>query len=669
MKLALAQIDVRLGDVDAICARIGDQMALAARAGARLLCTPAPLLSGLVPGTLVEYANFEHELLRGLQGIADEAGRVGVACLVPAAVTCGNGPYFEAFLLRDGHVTPFRLALLRAREGTPVDPWLPPVFDLDGLRVAATFDFERDITRLPPGCDVLVSFQVNPFNHKDVSSTAVAAVCEGGSALREAAAQAGVWVAHMAPVGAFDDVVYTGGSYVLDDAGRVVAAAPCFEEALLVQEVRRGSALPALDVTELPAYREQEWLWSALRLHLADSVRAAGASRVMVPLTGSLPSALLAALAVDALGPRNVLALYSERPDAVTPAEEAAERARCARVREVAARLHLRLVEHGAGDLALLFDRPVARREVARLRGEVEALQLIDAAHALEAFPLSPLCKTDYALAASAHAGRAHAALAPFGDLYLSDLEFLARARNRSSAVVPAALASPKAVEEAMAALVRLAADSCGGGKERSEQVRGLLGSLGATEIDGVLAAHVDRNLGFEDIPLSGRAPAATALVLMLVRGNEAARRMLPPYPIVSARSFTERSWPVALGWSDLGRRGAAPLTLEAAATAALERFEHRGEERNELVRDEVFDLIGGIIGLSPEQIEELHSEEGQRRIQEGMQRFEEQLREVFEQLEDEGGLSEGLDLPGSLGPLSSGPGAAPDGGPSFSAN
>ena len=88
------------------------------------------------------------------------------------------------------------------------------------------------------------------------------------------------------------------------------------------------------------------------------------------------------------------------------------------------------------------------------------------------------------------------------------------------------------------------------------QRARHLLESIDSAQIDATLEAHVDRNAAIDALPLSTISPEASALLLMLVRHNESGRRMLPPAPIVSARGFTERLWPVQLAWSDMGTRG-----------------------------------------------------------------------------------------------------------------
>ncbi|MFR3451514.1 MAG: hypothetical protein ACLTSX_07860 [Collinsella sp.] len=130
MRIALAQIGARLGDFDGICSRVEQQVHLAQDAGADLLCVPAPLMCGVTPGALVDYPNYEHDLLRASIGSRRSAMRRRVACIVPAVLSLRVGQLFEAFLLRRGRVVPLRLTMIRHQEGVPVSPWSPPVFDV-----------------------------------------------------------------------------------------------------------------------------------------------------------------------------------------------------------------------------------------------------------------------------------------------------------------------------------------------------------------------------------------------------------------------------------------------------------------------------------------------------------------------------------------------------------
>ena len=631
MKLALAQIDVRLGDIEGICSRIGDQAMMAAEQGAQLLCAPTPMFTGMQPTALIEYANFMHDMLRCLGELAVRLEDSGISCLVPAVVPVEQTPFLETFLLREGRVVPLRsLAALRSGR---IDPgiWESPVFDVAGERVAVVLDLERDLPQLPKGCDVAVYLPMGGFNAQSEQSSAVAAVADGPFV--DVVARAGVGLAYMAPSGAYDDVVYTGGSFVMDESGRVVAMAPCFEESLLVQEIVRGTVVPAVDEHELPAYQREEWVWEALRLYVRDTLAVDGRNRVIVPLEGDLPSSLLAVLAVDALGSRNVIGVAFERSEVYTPRQEALERERMEHVRQLAANLGIRLVERAQGDVSRWMDRDVPARDAGRLRAGIDALYLADVAHEMDASIMSPLTKTDAALAPAAclRAGASLAVCAPFGDVYLTYLEFLARYRGRSSAAIPPALVSLDAVHATLNRILLDAVEASGTDPMLRERISQLLACLEPSQVDGVLEAHVDRNQVLDDLPLFATAPEAASLIILLTRRFEHWRRMLPPAPFVSARSFIERVWPSSLGWSDLGRQGAEPLQMMDVVQSEQELLASLGEEHGERVRGEILGLLGELLGLSPEQQQELASEEGQRRMRESAMRFESQLRKMME--------------------------------------
>ena len=287
MLVALAQIDMQLGDIEGICARIANQAELAHEQ--------------VLPGAMIDNANYEHDLIAGLEGLAAVFAHLNMVGLVPAVVSCEGAPLFEVFMLKEGRVIPVRSLLARRRQVSD-ELWAPPIFDIDGTRIAVSFDVLRDIELLPAGCDLIIFFQANAFDITNEASCAVAAVADGYFT-REVAAKS-VWLACMAPVGAFDEAVFTGGSFFMDDCGRVVSAAPCFEDALIVQDIRRGEAMPVHELPPRPQFQREAWLWEALRLYVRDAAAARGEARAVLALSGDLPSSLAAALCAVALPPK-----------------------------------------------------------------------------------------------------------------------------------------------------------------------------------------------------------------------------------------------------------------------------------------------------------------------------------------------------------------------------
>lgn len=655
MKVAIAQIDMRLGDIEAICARIESQAVLAHEQGVRLLMTPAPLFAGMLPGTLADAENYVHDILLNLGDLSKRLAAIDVIALVPAYVSYDGTPVLEVFMLKQQRVIPVRTLTAFRREQADEDLWLPPLFDIDGTRCAVTFDFERDMELLPAGCDLVIYFQMHPFSTLHEEFTAVASVADGH--YRPEVVRRSMWLAYVAPVGGFDEVAYTGGSFVMDDCGRVVAAAPCFEESLLVQDVQRGVTVPCVEDHELPQYQRETWEWEALRLGLADIATAGGASRAALVLDGDLPSSLAAVLCVDAFGPRNVVGLFLARQQVVTPAQEVAERDRAERVRALAASLHIKLVERDEPDAASLLDRDEPAAEAPRAgmanlwaRAGIERLYLEDVARREHALPVSSLTKTDYALAPAGVASGIAGAIAPFGDVYLSALESLASARGRASNALPRELVNLASVERSLASIFARVVSLGIERPEYEERAACLLRGLEPSQVDGVLEAHVDRGLSLDDIPLAASKPEAVALLLMLVRRGEAARRNLPLTITVSGGSFLERAWPISLAWSDIGRHGASPQTLAGLVQSEATRAEALGAEMGARMRGEIMGFIGNILGIAPDQLEALSTEEGRQRLGKNLPQIEQQvqrsLQELFESGEEGGGPN--MPYPGS---------------------
>lgn len=652
MKLALAQINARLGDLEGICSRIERQLTIAQESGVDLMCLPAPLLCGVTPGTLVESTTFEHDVLKALERIAQCASEREVACLVPAVLALESGQLFEVFLLKEGRVVPLRLTMVRHQESVPVSPWSPPVFEVAGTRIATTFDAARDMSAVPSGCDLLVYFPVNGFDMTNALTTSIAAVPKGGYSAE--VERAGVWFACMEPIGGFDDAVYTGGSFVMDDGGRVVAQAPCFEEALLIQDVCRGMMAPVIENHDLPTYEKDRWLWEALRLHLRDAIDAYGARKALLLLDGSLQSTLLAALAVDALGSRNVLGLLvaHENVDASGAMELAGARDLIAR--DAASRLGIELIERSAPSASLLFDEGHSVGDGGLMRGGIDSMLMADVSRAREAVPLSPLTKTDYALRANAVAQSWTGALAPFGDVYLSEIERLAASRLRSWPGPSGMLFDGSVGEAAWCAMLNQAVSQLAADDMLTRHALRVLSAVAPAEIDGALKAHVDQNASIDDLDLSKDSPEAAALLMMMVRRNEPGRRMLPACPIVSARAFVERSWPAQLAWSDMGFRTDERLRAADFADAEYRRLERRGSERAVQARGEIFEMLGAMLGLSPEQQRAIMGEAAQEHLRDELLDAGGDVREMLRHMVEGGDSSRpsGHVTPGEGDPL-----------------
>lgn len=640
MRLALAQMDTRLGDIEGICSRVFDQAMIASSHGAHLMCVPVPLTVGIAPTSLIECGNFQHALIVALQALAEKLEPLGIACLFPSIVSFEGAPIFEIFILRDGHVVPARSLIARERGPRSDEAWLPPVFDIAGTRVAVSFDLARDMESLPVGTDLVIYFPAYGYDDSNEETAAVASIRDGFFV--DTVAKTGLWLACMAPVGAFDSAVYTGGSFVMDDAEHVIAVAPCFEEGLLVSEISHGTVPDSIDPDLLPRWNREEWLWESTRLYLRDVVARQASGRVALLLAGDLATSLLAALAVDAVGSRNVIGVVVQHEGALTPQEECAENERLRVARQVASNLRIQVVEcepsssRGCEEawttLECEGEAKHFGKATSNARGE-DLDALLGVARRVDACCVSAMTKTEYALCAPAalRDGLSHCVCAPFGDIYLSNLEFIARWRNRRSPVIPETLVSLASVEGGMGSIIERAIPALTGDGELEEKVASVLRSQAPSKIDEALRAHIDKGLDFEENPLAGSSPQALRALMLLIQYGEAARRKLPAMPVLSARSLAERSWPISLGWSDMGRKGEDLMTVDTLIQMEQERSSTEGSSHRAQARDEIMGLIGNLFGITPEQMAHMQSEEGQRELRQGLGDIESMLRKMME--------------------------------------
>jgi NAD+ synthase (glutamine-hydrolysing) len=341
MRIALAQLNSVVGDLDGNRDRIVERIGDAKDAGADVVCFPELAVTGYPPEDLLLRPGFLRAADRALAAVARAARGIVVLVGAPhldrdlfnACAVCSGGEvraiYRKRFLPNYGVFDEDRyfaagrdLVLLeQGRELVGVticeDMWQPgpPATDL-----------------ALAGAQLLVNLSASPFH--------VGKEREREEMFAARARDNSCFVAFVNAVGGQDELVFDGHSLVIDDEGEVVARAPGFEEALLVvdidpaatiarrlRDVRRralardlgepppveivhvGSARVPRDRVEpvvAPLLDELEQMRLALELGLRDYVTKNGFGDVVVGVSGGIDSALTAALAAEALGPERV---------------------------------------------------------------------------------------------------------------------------------------------------------------------------------------------------------------------------------------------------------------------------------------------------------------------------------------------------------------------------
>jgi len=329
VRLALGQIDTTIGDFDANVEKITRVWRQAEAGGAHLLAVPELALCGYPPKDLLDRPAFQRSAALALGRLGARAG--GTALLVgtflPNPRSTGKPFLNAAVLLRRGRPPAVAFKSLLPTydvfdEGRYFEPAVrPKLVSLGGERIGLTIcedlwndkDFwrMRRLYRKDPGeellrrgATLLLNVSASPFS-------------EGKPRLRQRmlsrlARDGAVPVAYVNLVGGNDELVFDGGSLVVDRTGRPCEAAPLFEESLLLVDLVRDSR-GRTDVVPVSRSRpDHRWddpvdaLHGALVVGIRDYARKCGFRSAVLGLSGGIDSALVAALAAEALGPENV---------------------------------------------------------------------------------------------------------------------------------------------------------------------------------------------------------------------------------------------------------------------------------------------------------------------------------------------------------------------------
>jgi NAD+ synthase (glutamine-hydrolysing) len=339
LRIALAQIDPTVGDIDGNAAKVAEWIGRAEAEGAELTIFPELCIPGYPAEDLYLKRHF---VAANQRAIEELAGAVqGTTVLVGfAEPVAGGGDFRHAHnslaVLADGAVQaiyrknrlPNYSVFDEQRYFVPGEQ--PATIELGGTRVGLTV-CEDVWTPGPPaeseaadGATLIANPSGSPY-HRGKGR-------EREAMLAERARAYGAAFAFCNLVGGQDELVFDGHSFVVDAAGTVLARAAQFEEELLVCEVPTPAppdlTAPLSDIAEV---------YAALTLGLRDYVRKNGFRHVGIALSGGIDSALVALLAVDALGPDNVSCVVMPSPHSSPETQQDA--------RNIAANLRVELIE------------------------------------------------------------------------------------------------------------------------------------------------------------------------------------------------------------------------------------------------------------------------------------------------------------------------------------
>jgi NAD+ synthase (glutamine-hydrolysing) len=324
MKIALAQFNPTVGDFSGNSARMLEMAASAKSRGADLAIFSELCLCGYPPQDLVERPSFLERNQKSLAALAAQMPMPAIVGYVGKAQHDMGKPAANcAALIRDRKVAfKQRKMLLPTYDVFDESRYFQPAqsqsnFLFDGQQLGITIcedcwndkDFwkqrlyERDpVAELAgQGTTILINISASPYG-LDKRNFRM-------NMLRSLARNHKLPVIYVNQVGGNDSLVFDGSSFAFDAAGNLAALAHSFEDDIIIFNSATGSG----DIRPQPS-DELEAAYRALVCGTRDYVRKCGFSKVVIGLSGGIDSALVAAVAVDALGPENVIGISMPGP-------------------------------------------------------------------------------------------------------------------------------------------------------------------------------------------------------------------------------------------------------------------------------------------------------------------------------------------------------------------
>ena len=305
MRVALAQINTTVGDIGGNTTRIVEAIAAAQQQGAGFTLLPELAITGYPPEDLLHKDHFVDDNLDALEMISAACGHMALVgyvdrhdgLLYNAMALCGNGMVLQRYYKRR---LPNYGVFDEARYFAPGES--VGLTELGGDLLAETICEDVWVPELAAeaaglGAKTLFNISASPF-HAGKGE-------EREQMLRDRARANNVWLAYCNLVGGQDELVFDGRSVIISPSGEVLARGASFAEDLVIADFTPGAKLGASSDLA-PMLGGQEEVYEAIKLGLGDYVRKNGFSDVVFGLSGGIDSALVAAVAADALGPEHV---------------------------------------------------------------------------------------------------------------------------------------------------------------------------------------------------------------------------------------------------------------------------------------------------------------------------------------------------------------------------
>jgi len=570
LKIALAQANPTVGDIDANVAKLKSMRARAEALGADLVVFPELFITGYPPEDLVLKPAFQLAARRRLEALASVLG-AGPAVLT-GTVWPEDGMVYNAVALLEGG----KVAAVRFKVDLPnygvfdekrvfAQGALPGPIDFHGVPLGVPICEDiwgPDVTECMAECgaEMLITPNGSPFDWTKPDVRMNKAVARS--------TETGLPLIYVNQVGGQDELVFDGASFVLNADRSLAVQLPAWEETVVVTEWRKTAAgwvcEPGMCATieggDASAYQ-------ACLFGLRDYVEKTGFPGVILGLSGGIDSALVAALSVDALGPQRVRAVMM--PYRYTSEASVHDAAACAK----ALGLHydtLPIEAAVAGvtktlEPVLAGTKPDTTEE--NIQARVRGIILMAISNKFGGMVVTTGNKSEMSVGYATLYGDMNGGFNPIKDLYKTEVYRLAAWRNANR---PKGALGPRGVVIPETILTKVPSAEL-----RADQTD--QDSLPPYEaLDDILRCLIEKEMPLQEIVARGHAPKTVKKVERMLYIAEYKRRQAPPGVKISSKNFgRDRRYPIINKFRE--EISTAPASNAAAARATTSAKSGKG--------------------------------------------------------------------------------------------
>lgn len=539
LRVAMAQINTLVGDIRGNTEQV---MAIARRAqeiGAQVVVFPELTLSGYPPEDLLLRASMQLRVEAALERLRVFSGQEpacrGVDLVIGFPFSEAGKRYNMAAAYRDGAcVARYKKQKLPNYQVFDEMRYFdagdaPCVYEHDGVRIGITICedmwLEGPVRQAAAaGAQVMLNLNASPFHlHKELERRELLAL---------RAVENNLPIVYVNQVGGQDELVFDGGSMVMDRHGECRVSLPSFETALGTVDIACNTHCEVLSLSQAAERGVEATLYDALVLGVRDYVERNRFRGVVVGLSGGIDSALTLAIAADAIGPERVEAVMMPfRYTSDMSVEDAEAEARALGVRYGTISIEP-MYDAFMAALADEFAGLPADTTEENLQARCRGVLLMAISNKKGAMVLSTGNKSEMAVGYSTLYGDLVGGFAVLKDVPKTMVFRLARYRNEIAPVIPERVISrPPSAE--------LRPD------QQDED------SLPPYDLlDAILELYIEKDCSADVIVAKGYDREVVHRVIRMVDTNEYKRRQAPIGVRISQRAFgRDRRYPITSGW------------------------------------------------------------------------------------------------------------------------